>query len=65
MVPYMETIINKKWDVNQKAYHEYEQKFSRELLILPDDLKIKGAMQTEVRSRGIYSIPVYNTDFSI
>ncbi|MBT4075433.1 MAG: cell envelope integrity protein CreD, partial [Gammaproteobacteria bacterium] len=65
VVPYMETIINKKWDVNQKAYHEYEQKFSRELLILPDDLKIKGAMQTEVRSRGIYSIPVYNTDFSI
>ena len=35
---------------------------SRELLVLPDTLKVEGSLNAEYRSRGIYRTPVYTAD---
>ena len=63
--PYTEYTQVKTWDENLKAYQIETISSEKQLLILPDELNIKGDITTEERRRGLYAIPVYNAALAV
>jgi inner membrane protein len=65
VVPYRQYSQSKIWDEKHEQYRlEYHTEEKR-LFLLPDRLRIGGELVTEERSRGIYSIPVYDAKLKI
>lgn len=65
VIPYSETKTRSVWDENLKRYREESYTSRDSLYILPDQLTIKAKMDTENRSRGLYSIPVYTSEMNV
>ncbi|MDH5693510.1 MAG: cell envelope integrity protein CreD [Gammaproteobacteria bacterium] len=65
VVPYTEYYKKREWDSNLKAYQERRYSRSKQLLVLPETLRIDGNVVTENRQRGLYSIPVYSSALEV
>ena len=63
--PYSLRRVEKWWNEKQEKYVEKEYFVDKQLLILPENLQIAGDMETELRRRGIYEVPVYTSDLDI
>ncbi len=61
VLPYLVKVETEIWDeLNQKKSLKTELQ-QRELFVLPNTLEIGGDVQAELRSRGIYKLPVYTS----
>lgn len=65
VLPYTERQERKVWDGKKNQFRVVEQVYEKRLFILPDDLDIAAEIRTEERSRGIYSIPVYESAIDV
>ena len=64
-IPYEEQFITKVYDKERKQIVAKPEWRKRRLRLLPETLAIHGEIPTEERYRGIYTFPVYNSDFTI
>lgn len=65
IVPYVESYTKKEWDKNLEAYKKNTYYRHKQLYLLPEQLRIRGDITTEQRTRSIYSIPVYSSDLLV
>lgn len=65
VVPYSVLHSRKVWDKKLKDYRREHYRVQRKLYLLPDELDISADIDTEKRSRGIYTIPVYDAEVSL
>jgi len=65
VLPYSQEYQRKVWDEKLKDYRHESYSKAKQLLMLPTDLKTSADIKTEERSRGIYSIPVYDSDLVV
>ena len=65
VLPYHEFRNEKIWNKELKKYETKVQRYEREIYLTPETLKIKTAVVTDERSRGIYTIPVYTSEMSV
>lgn len=65
VVPYVERYTKKQWDKNLKQYKTNAYFRHKQFYLLPERLQINGAIETEQRARGIYSIPVYSSTLKV
>jgi inner membrane protein len=65
VVPYSEKKTRKVWDKNLEDYRHEVYYLDRRLLILPEELEVNADIATEERRRGIYAIPVYNSNLAV
>ncbi len=61
VLPYTEREESKVWNATKDHFRRVEQIREKQLFVLPVELKIDAQVRTEQRSRGIYSIPVYES----
>lgn len=62
IVPYVERYTKNEWDKNLKAYKHNTYYRHKQIYLLPEQLRVRGDITTEQRTRGLYSIPVYSSD---
>lgn len=54
-----------RWVETNRDGHELARTEPRFAVFLPDALEIRGTAETEIRKRGIYSVPVYRLDLNL
>lgn len=64
-LPYEQRYTERRWNEQNKAYEEQRLTRWSSLQLIPDQLEIDGDIATELRSRGIYSVPVYRGQFRL
>lgn len=65
VIPYRETYQVKVWNKKLEKDELEDRTLNKKLMIAPEQLSINGAVKTESRVRGIYSIPVYRSQLKI
>lgn len=65
VAPYTVRYYRNEWDEHLKAYKKKRYQTKHIAYILPEELKINGRVNTEQRSLGIYSIPVYTSQLAL
>lgn len=65
VVPYSQQKSRREWDENLKQYKIENYTTRGEFYLLPDELSVSARVGTELRSRGLYSIPVYSSEMRI
>ncbi len=65
VVPYKQLVPKQVWDEKLSAYRTETRELRGRLHILPERLAIEGNADTELRSRGLYSVPVYQAALSL
>lgn len=63
--PYVEHHQRKVWDSKKENYRLEAYTESKKLYLLPEQLLVTGTVNTEERSRGIYTVPVYEARMKI
>jgi len=61
-IPYQTRYTEQIWDDRDKLYHSRDVDNWHIQYVLPEQLNIDVQVNTEQRSRGIYSVPVYTAD---
>ena len=65
VVPYKQLVPKQVWDERLSAYRTETRELSGRLHILPERLAVEGKASTELRSRGLYNVPVYLAALSL
>lgn len=65
VAPYTLRYTKKEWDEKLKAYRDKVHTSHHTAYILPDTLQINGRIETEQRTLGLYSIPVYSSRLTV
>ena len=65
VVPYTRTYSQREFDKELEQYVTRVKRVSEQLFIMPDTLGGEVELDTEVRSRGIYEVPVYNSSIRL
>ena len=65
VLPYARRTQRMVWDTNKERQHLVEQVTEKRLFVLPSNLEIDAKVRTEERSRGIYTIPVYESAIDV
>lgn len=59
VVPYVREQQVSYWDAEQQRHRTTLQQNSERLIVLPEQLRVQGDVQTEERRLGLYKVPVY------
>lgn len=65
VLPYTVRTERMVWDAKKERKHLVEQVEEKRLFVLPSNLEIDAKVRTEKRSRGIYTIPVYESAIDV
>ncbi len=65
VLPYKVELSKTVWDKQLKKDVVVISKVNRKLYMIPDQLFINGMAETQMRSRGLYAVPVYSSTLAI
>ncbi len=65
VLPYVTQWQVKVWDKEQKIYRMETRKKQAKMALLPQQLDIDAKSSTQMRARGIYEVPVYDTHLDV
>lgn len=60
-VPYQRPVEEQVWNEGRQAYTKMTVNRSFTAYFLPEDLKVEGVAEPEIRMRGLFKVPVYTT----
>lgn len=60
-IPYKERTWDRRWNKELEKYERVAKFTSRKLVLFPQTLSINSKVETEIRYRGIYGAPVYQS----
>ena len=59
IIPYQEMVKSTTWNKETKEEVIHTRQVHRKIFLMPEDLEINSSANTEMRSRGMYKVPVY------
>ena len=65
VLPYRQQVLTEVWDEQQKQKRSKLEYRHCALFAIPEDLHISGQIDTELRYRGLYGVPVYTSRLKI